>query len=483
VVSLKFVNASAPFEATAGEQIVTIKGFASVSQIDRDNEIVPDPREFDVDTFMASPTLLMDHKFIKDEFGNDSVAGVVTKAVASYVKSITDDLIEVSSLDGDIPVGTLDRKIAPSLKGGDRGLFITAEVRNPIAISKILGGEMGGLSWRGIARKKTVGVCGTTICNQLKEIDLIEISIVHNQAQRQSTFMVAKTDKGDTRLEPIDFSRTGIYGLRLNKHQYPSRKTVEAYLEAKRLVAKSIEESDDSFVAYTDDREHYQCSKSVAIEMGGIEFIAAPENEQNEIVVTHVGQLNTKPLTEKQMAETQKKLRLFLLNEQGLLTRFPSVKTQVMKSVATSEGEEIEILTLEFPEDVTVVDEPKAETSLVSEEKTEKPSEIDSLVKQVEELKLLIEAASKPAQTEAATEPAKVDPVEEISKQLAESSKRLDDVQAENAKLKDVLQSLIEKYQDQVPAHGARAEQLEKSVGKTDPSAVFGSFIARSFNR
>lgn len=482
--TLKYVNFSSPMETKESGEIAVIKGFASVSNVDREREIVVDPREFDVATFMASPTLLMDHKFVKDEYGNDSTAGVVKKAIPSYVKSITDSTIEVFSLESDEFVDSISKSIAHTLKEGDRGLFITAEVRHPIAVKKVLNGEMGGLSWRGIVKNKQKSVCPDGhACNLMRDIDLFEISIVHNQAQSQSTFMVEKSEKGEQVKVSVDPFKSSIYGMRFLKTLYPSVKTVHAYMDARKLVAKSLEETDEFYVAYTDSPDHFETSKSFAVPMGGVEFVMAPEIQDKDVVLPHVGDLNTKPVQEsKPMADTQKKLRLFMLNEQGLLDRFPGVKTYVMKSVMTEDGEAIDVLTLDLPEEpaVEVVDEVETEVETPAEEvvaETSEPTEIEKLQATIAELKAAFEAKAEP---EAKPEPTDV---EKLTAQLEETQKAFADVKEQNDKLRDIFTKLAEKDQNSTPSRCDRSESVtQKSVGAEPTNDdIVKSFFGRSF--
>ncbi len=495
--ALTFVNFSAPAQSATVDGVVVVKGFASVSQIDREREIVPDPREFDVASFMATPTLLMDHKFVLDEFGNQSAAGVVRKAVPAVVKSISDDLVEVYSLDGDTLVDTLDLRISPTLKVGDRGLFVEAEVRHPVTIQKVLSGEMGGFSWRGYTRMKSKTVCSDGgPCTTLRDIDLVEISVVHHPCQRQSTLMIAKTVDGEVQLSQEDINKVRFYGVRFPKIHYPSSRTVEAYLSAKNLEYASIEEDDTFYLAVTAPKCGFDCSKSIAISMGGVEFISAPEKDKEDdiLVATHVGCQCMTPvsvLEKKPMADSQKKLRLYLLNEQGFLTRFPTLKSQVMKSTATLDGEDVEVYTLELPEDVTtetVAEEVPSEAPVQGSEVVADSSE---LLQKIAELQAMLDAKQPVVEAPAETAPVPVDQqivtqLEAVQKQLDEATRKFDGVKDENDKLKSVLSTLVDKYNQLTPAHGAREEKVQtvKSVSQpTDNQTIVGQFILGAFPR
>jgi len=69
-----------------------VKGFASVekSESDRSGDVVP-PDEFDIEKFMVSPTLLVNHKFWLDDSGNGIAAGRPTQMHAVKIADIKSD--------------------------------------------------------------------------------------------------------------------------------------------------------------------------------------------------------------------------------------------------------------------------------------------------------------------------------------------------------------------------------------------------------
>lgn len=501
--SVKVLNLSSGLEATEKAEdtssVVTIKGFASVSRLDRDREIVDDPREFDIKTFMASPTLLMNHKFIADEFGNDNTAGVVTATVPAYVAEIEGETIKVHSLEDNQFVDSLSLKIAPNLKVGDRGLFIRADVRHPLAKQKVLTGEMGGLSWRGWTRKFQ-SVCDGQPCKVIRNVDLIEISLVHHPNQPQSTFMLAKSLDGEVRFSNEELDKYPVYGMRFDKNRYPSAKTVRAYMEAKSLDISQLDEDENSYVAYLATPAKFEVEKSISISVGETELISAPERSSDELIGVHVGNLKTNPVNEeKQMAdqpqaepvktETAKRLRLYLLNEQGLLDRFPGLLTQSMKSVVTTDGEEIEILTLELPKDEPAAEPAKNVEPVVEANTAELKSELAALKDQLSEMKGLLEIRTA-EKTDPAPEPVTesvADPASEldlIKSELEAQTAKYADVEKQNQELRDTLKSLVDRFNKQIPAHAARDERLEpaqKSVADENPIDIVGRVVSRTF--
>ena len=476
---------------------VTIKGFASVAKIDRDREIVDDPASFDVPTFMSSPTLLMNHKFLKDEYGNDSSAGVVTLAVPSYIYDQTEDEFVVHSLQDNKFVDTLAKSVAPKLKVGDRGLFIQAEVRHPIAKEKVLSGELGGLSWRGFVNSRVNSLCDGIPCKALRQIDLIEISIVHHQNQPQSTFMMAKSVNGeDVEVALHNLSEYPVYGIRFAKARYPSAAVVTEYMKALNISVDSLEEDSETYVAYTQPLAKFNTTKSLSGTIGDLEVIIAPPQESNDMIMKPVSKPITTPVPEvNPVAETSKKLRLFLLNEQGLLTRFPGLLTQSMKNVLTADGEEIEILTMELPEETPVavveesVDNPSEEVTAETDAVVQDAVEVDpleALRAEIEALKQRLEGKNETEEVETVDEVVAevVEDSPEIAKlksDLAEATAKTLKIENQNKELQESVKSLIEKVNKQLPNQPLRDEVIDTQKSLGTPQDQVGNFISRTF--
>lgn len=475
---------------------VTIKGFASVAKIDRDREIVDDPASFDVPTFMSSPTLLMNHKFLKDEYGNDSSAGIVTLAVPSYIYDQTDDEFIVHSLQDNKFVDTLAKSIAPKLKVGDRGLFIQAEVRHPIAKEKVLSGELGGLSWRGFVNSRVNSICDGIPCKALRQIDLIEISIVHHQNQPQSTFMMAKSANGDNVEIPFNhLSEYPVYGIRFSKSRYPSAAVVSEYMKALNISVDSLEEDAETYVAYTQPLAKFNTAKSLSGIIGDLEVILAPQRQSNDMIMKPVSKPITTPVKEvNPVAETSKKLRLYLLNEQGLLTRFPGLLTQSMKSVLTVDGDEIEIFTMELPDETPVavveesVDNPSEEVVSQLDAVVEDAVQVDPLEmlrREIEALKLRLEGnVPVEAVVEEIVAEVVVDKSPEIQKlksDLEASIAKTLKIENQNQELQESVKSLIDKVNKQLPNQPSRDEVIDTQKSLGTPQDQMGSFISRTF--
>ena len=542
--NVSIFNFNSPLEIHEEGSTVTIKGFASVSEMDRTNEIVADPREFNIPRFMTSPTLMVNHKFINDEYGNARSAGKVTLAVAVRIKSITEDEVIVQGLDNPEFTDSVCRACAPELEVGDLGLFIHAEVTSPVAKEMVLSGEVGGLSWRGYTRKRERAVCeGGTACVSLKNIDLMEISLVHNQCQPQSTFMIAKSVDGEVSLTKADLSSLSTYAIRFSKATFPTPDYVETYMAEHSLSSKSIEEDAQSYVAYLASPSAMETEKSVSISIGGVELISAPDKNQDELIGLHVGNLTTNPVKENPMA-SQKNLRVFLLDEKGLADRFPGLATQSMKTVATAEGEAIEIYTMEFPEvdESTDTSVDSIETPVVSDVVTEIVAEVSTevvpadstkpngedvaslraqfdalkaqlnalgasiivtpvvLEKEVEVVADAVTETPEPVAVEAAVEvtaevPAETAPIVEATQVVVEKSTdpvlaqlqlltdTMKSISAENAKLRETTVALQTRLDSQTPSHDPREEDfmVQKSASEVSPRDLVGGFAGRTF--
>lgn len=514
MASLKIVDFASPMQVVSGSEqdVVRIKGFASVSALDRSDEIVPDPREFNIPRFMTRPLLMVNHKFIKDEYGVGRTAGQVTKSVPVAVVEITDTEVKVKGLEDESFIDSLCRDCAPELSIGDRGLFIHADVSHPYAQELVLSGELRGLSWRGYVRKASKADCSGIVCTTLQQIDLIEISVVHNPNQPHSNFKVVRNKGEETEILDSDLNDFSVYAIRFPKDNFETLESVKNYMSIHVIKSDDLSEDESSYVATLVTPSAMETNESVSISMGGVEMIAAPLKDKDDLIGLHVGNLTTNPVEGSPMAN--EKLRVFLLDEKGLADRFPGLSTQVMKSVATAEGD-IEILTMEFPEEVAAEDvstEPSVESEAVDaipetpEETPVEPSidetpapaaeSIDDLKAQIADLQAKLDGLSEPApepETEAISE---TDPGDEpkdngitiVEKEHDEVLDRLNKLtasfeamQQENQKLRETTISLQNRLDSKTPNRSPREEVFEVSKSDATPKEVVGAVLGRTF--
>lgn len=255
---------------------LSIKGFASTSTIDRSKEIVSDPREFDVITFKNSPQLLLDHDYIKTPEGNKVSAGLVTKAIPAYIKSedIDKNNWVVHSLCSDEFVSTWPKEKSVDLKVGSKGLFIVAEVTQPHAIELVEKGELGAFSWRGFAAHEKQGELTV-----LKSIDLVEISIVHTQCERNSTFMLID-EEDPTHNIPVEFTDCQLSSMKFDKDSY-SIDQINQYTKQFQIDKYILSESDDSYFLKVGEGLVDSAKSFTFCKTDGISVIAAPMKKKS----------------------------------------------------------------------------------------------------------------------------------------------------------------------------------------------------------
>lgn len=159
---------------------IFVKGFASTTAVDVRGDIA-DPAGFTWDPW---PQLLVDHW--GSPVGNPlSINQATLKDIGS-----PDDWGVVDVKTGE-QINTYPKAKVPTLKSGDVGLFVTAEVTQPEVIEKVKTGELGSFSWRGLARVLKGAVDSTV--RFLTDIELFEISLVQNPANPQAAFVISKS--------------------------------------------------------------------------------------------------------------------------------------------------------------------------------------------------------------------------------------------------------------------------------------------------
>jgi hypothetical protein len=175
-----------------------VKGFVSMNNVDRSQDIVT-PESFNLKRFMANPQMLLDHKFFKDEQGNDRSVGLVKQAAVAKLLDIgSDEEFGVFDEAGN-QIDTLSKERVPEATSGSRGLFVRAVVTLDKVWEMVKSGELNSFSWRGFARMANVVVAGVERL-VTHSIDLMEVSLVHIPDNFSSTFEIAKSVEGVTDL-------------------------------------------------------------------------------------------------------------------------------------------------------------------------------------------------------------------------------------------------------------------------------------------
>jgi hypothetical protein len=256
-----------------------VKGFASLDVPDRANEAV-DPLEFNIEDFLAAPVLYVNHKPWYDYSGNSVAAGRVLSANPVKLVPIKDD--ESSWALRDLItkeiVDTYPKKKIPSLKKGTSGLFVKAAVTDESLKERIVKGELGGMSWRGLAEESWKVDQGTgKVYKVWTNVDLWEISLVHIPANNQATFMVAKAaDSGELVVDSsVDLKTLVLHQVILPKAIFKDKDSVTTFLTKHKVVAKTITEDANAFSVLSKGADSIRLDSLVKVPLGDATVIMA----------------------------------------------------------------------------------------------------------------------------------------------------------------------------------------------------------------
>lgn len=486
---------------------VYIKGFASTSTIDRENEVVADPREFDVITFKNSPQLLVDHDYIKTKEGNSVSAGLITKAIPSYIKTEIDGQWAVFSLCSDEFVSLWPKEKSVDLSVGSKGLFVVAEVTQPFAIELVKKGELGAFSWRGLAAKEVVN--GVTV---IKSIDLLEISIVRIQAERNSTFTIID-EEDPTHKMNVDFTDCTLSSMKFSKSAY-SIDQINHYTKQFSIDKYSISENEDSYFLKIGETGLVDTAKCFTFcKSEGVSVIAAPIKRRSILEMPLVKETNS--TTENPMENTEVQNLLLVDIEQFQKLKGVEIKTLGEKEIdgnpvvihaafvseqAEDSQKDLDEETLDTQEETLEAEQPADEVEAQAEEtQAEEPTSEDQTEEDSDEVEVVLESqeseeTDSPDFEERITEmlsdvllavknlKTDVDGLQEAHKALdqevKESQKQLENsvketlknhvTKEDNAKTLDKLERAFKSFGNQVPEKETRKEQSQKSFGQED---------------
>jgi len=434
---------------------VCISGLFSTDGIDRDGSEVSDPLEFDIPAFMASGrTLLLDHNFIVDPITRtNSVAGVVDTAVPVFISGFNPEnelQYEFTSLIDGSFVSFFDVDRIPDLSVGSKGVFVKARVTHPIAIQKVLAGELRAFSWRGFADT----VSNQNGVTQLRDIDLVEVSIVHTPSRRSAVFRMLEEGHPDRELEfkDVDFVKVGF-----DKRKY-NINTIKEY--TKNLsINTQIEETSDSYYINIGNPSLVDLERSFAIPVNGRTVIAAPKIKNTSNTFSVVGKLQSTLVKEPDMSDTletkvevaknQEPQKLYLLDAETLLKKFPNTKIIHNKSIVL-EDIPVDLETVEFDFADFEVDS-VVETDVVVE-----ATEVTAVVETENEA--VVKTEVEQAETVVAEQPETVVPETSATVETTEKS-RLDVIETALAKI-------LENMTQEKPASEQKTQDMEKLVAE-----------------
>ena len=220
------------------EQDFFVKGFASVETIDRTGDLV-DPSEFRHKQALATVAVMIDHDYWVDPRGNQITVGKVAELYPAEVVDIgSEEFWGVKSFDGSRE-NTFPKDSIPNLKPGSRGLFTVIQVTEPEIMDDVRKGKLSAFSWRGFASTEISKDADGKEVRALKDIDLLEISLVHMPMNPDATLIIGKS-----------FNESGlvVYAVELSKTVFPSGDSAKGFLSSHKL-STSIKEDSNCFCA------------------------------------------------------------------------------------------------------------------------------------------------------------------------------------------------------------------------------------------
>lgn len=525
-MSLHFQEATCAIDFLDTGEAIVIKGFGSTELIDRQKETV-DPTEFDIQTFMNCPQLLLNHDYVKDDSGNDSAAGIVTLAVASYIAGENPaNPLEwvVQAIETDEFVSTWPKRKSPKLMSGHRGLFVVAEVTHPIVKEKILSGELGGFSWRGFS---AVQVSANGL-RSLKAIDWIELSVVNIPAQNQSTFMVTSNEDPNLNFE-ISLKDCSIDQIAFDKSKF-SLETIKEYTKKLNIHTPIISESTDMFyVSVNEPSQVVDAAKTFAIKVGDVSLIATPKTEDKIMnrEASLLGVLESNLVTEKEMPNVQNEkadetlvekqesaeiveavesveaIKCYLLDLETVKSRFPDVVIELQKTTMLEEVP-VELYSLELPVEVAAeatVEEVVAEVveeeivAEITEEVIEpveaeitaeviedivveaEPSQMDLLIQSMTNLTNAFAASQKPVEAEVVEAEKSAEAIkEEIIADLEEKAKAAEVTAKAVEEQRQEIEKQLAAFQKIVPSQVDRDEKVDSAKSQSESADLFGFY-------
>lgn len=248
---------------------VFVKGFASVETIDRSKDYVP-PEAFAIDQFMAAPTLLLNHQFWTDPYGNSVAIGKVTEAFPADITSKSADMWAVRNLRTSNIVNEFPKSKTPNLIEGTRGLFVVAEVIEPDVVKRVRAGELSAFSWRGFAEVSDPPP-GSKALRKFSHIDLMEISLVHMPDNPDATFVIGKSAVDVS--EPLT-----LYAVQLSKTHFDSPEVGRAFLTAHALKCDLLDQG-QCFLALQDAQVDPEDLVRFSLQ-NGVTFVAGKQVKQ-----------------------------------------------------------------------------------------------------------------------------------------------------------------------------------------------------------
>jgi hypothetical protein len=428
---------------------VKIKGFVSLDVVDRQGEVAP-PDEFDIEKFMAAPSILVDHEPWRDSRGNPVSAGYPESIHVVTVKKNREDSSVYNVYDEKQKkvITTYPKSKLPDISPGTRGLFVFLNITDPDVASRVRRGEYAGISWVGMTQEAyRLNQKTQKVEKILTDIDLMEISItVHGPAVPQANFIIS----GKT-----------AYALRLDPLQYPTERAAQAFAADHGYESNAVANINGIFFIRSGDSSGFDLDKAEAIKcaLGCTALVAPQKSETVEVLKEQAKQLASKSQETGRMSDaTDTKTP----EDGGLDPKVMDALQAVAKSSAA--------LTEKF--DLFVDAQKKTDEQISSavssiEELTKKTAALEERLTQYETAKAEAGSTEEPAK--------KTETAEGTADETTEEPVEV--VASIKTAFKEASEEFAKTLRELVPAGVDRDETLAQKTATGDKNAVFNTLF------
>jgi len=162
-----------------------IEGFVSIEGDDRQGDDI-DPGVFNIEQFMARPTVYYNHEPWKTEEGNEIPVGHPEDMSIGVAHAIPDDDSSwLVTTENGTPLGVIEKRLNPGVKDGTRGLWVKVHITVDKVWEMIERGDVNAFSWYGEAKRDEGS-------GEWLSVDMMEISPVMIGAHPIAGFSIAK---------------------------------------------------------------------------------------------------------------------------------------------------------------------------------------------------------------------------------------------------------------------------------------------------
>lgn len=180
----KIVAKSEGFFSENKDESRIIRGLLSVDTKDLTGDVAL-PEEFNLESYKKNPQVLFEHDLAVDENGNKSSIGHCVDIAVVTIKD-SGDPVYFNLVDkmGNI-IDLFPKAKSNQIGDGTKAIWCAIEITNNLIWKRIKNGELTAFSWQGFCQ---VDEEGDT--KYLKDIDLLEISVVSMPCNRSAFFYV-----------------------------------------------------------------------------------------------------------------------------------------------------------------------------------------------------------------------------------------------------------------------------------------------------